>query len=152
MKRRRELTAKELSELGTLRERMLLTIKFVAEVEDSDNTRDARVDQILSAAVEKAVADDDLITLRVLSREIDGMALALAPHQREGLEAILAKRLGINVEEEQTKLRRRAATAIRRGTVGSERERQHLQRYLEMLEQIGGDPAEIEAVHNLLRG
>jgi hypothetical protein len=89
--------------------------------------------------------------MRVLAREIDKMTIALAPHEREGLEALLQQRLGVDKDAERAELRRQVTTALERGAVASEKERRRLEEYVEMLEATGGDPAEIAAVTELLR-
>ena len=106
----------------------------------------------MRAIVEDAATRQDLRTLRLIGREVDAMTIALAPHERDGLEAILRDRFGVDADAERAELKRRVAAVIARGTVASEKERRRLEDYAEMLEATGGDPAEIEAVRRLVSG
>ena len=131
--------------LHALSERMLLTIRFIEDAQEFPSGAPMR------SIIESATAKRDLRTLRLISKEIDGMALGLAPHEREGLEAVLKQRLGVDKDAERVELSRQVSVAIKRGTVASEKERRRLEDYVETLEATSGDPAEIEAVRRLLR-
>ena len=85
-----------------------------------------------------------------MARETDQMTIALTPDQRDGLEALLRTRLGIDKDAERERLRERVAETIKRGSVASEKERRRLEDYAEMLEATGGDPKEIEMVRHLI--
>ena len=130
--------------LRQLRDRSELTLRFIESAQAFPSGEGFRT------AVENAAAKGDLRTMRLLAREIDGITLALPPHQREGLEAILRDRFGVDKDAERAELKARVALIVARGTIASEKERQHLEDYLEMLDATGGDPGEVETVLNLL--
>lgn len=142
---KRKLSAEKEADLHALRERLLTIIQFVEDTEE-----DFAVGALLRKNVESAVAKGNLHGLRIMARDFDEATLALAPHEREGLEAILNHRLGIDKEAERAEMSRLAAVAIKRGKVASEKERRRLERYVEMLEAIGGERAELDAVEDLL--
>lgn len=142
---RRRLRPEDEETLLRLRDRLLLTIDFIANVEEFPMATRIRRHAI-DAAKEKTLRE-----MRQIVRDIDKLTVALPQDVREGLGALLLHRLGVDKEAERTALGRRVAVAIRRCTVDSERERRHLEEYLEMLEAMGGAPAEIKAVRDLLR-
>jgi hypothetical protein len=141
----KKLSLEDESTLQTLKERLLLTIRFIEDVQDFPSGAELR------NIVESAAAKRDLRSLRLMSREVDAMTLSLAPHEGDGLEALLRQRLGVDRDAERAEWARHVAAAIKRGTVASEKERRRLEDYAEMLEATGGDPAEIDAVRRLLR-
>jgi hypothetical protein len=141
---RKKLRPEDEAAVNALREQLLLTIRFIEDAQDFPGGPELR------GIVESAAAKGDLRTMRLLARETDDMTIALAPHEREGLEALLRERLGVDKDAERAELRRRVAAVIERGTVASERERRRLEDYAEMLEATGGEPAEIEAVRRLI--
>jgi hypothetical protein len=100
--------------------------------------------------VEGAARKGDLRTLRLMGKEIDAMTVALQPHQRDGLEALLLARLGVDKDLEREELRQQVAAVVARGIIASERERRRLESYAEMLEATGGDPGEVRAVRRLI--
>ena len=59
--------------------------------------------------------------LRRMAREIEAMTIALAPHEREGLEAVLREHHVTDKDRERAELRMRAVVALRRGAVASEK-------------------------------
>ena len=128
-----------------LRDRLLLTIRFI------ENAQDFPSGQQLREIVEVSAAKGDLRTLRLIAREIDDMMIALAPHERDGLEALLLSRFGIDKDSEREELGRWAASILERGTIRSEKERRRLEDYVEQLTATGGDPAQIQAVTSLLQ-
>jgi hypothetical protein len=129
----------------TLRARLIATIRFAESLHAFPSGEAFR------ATIEKAAAENNLRTLRLLGREIDAMAsVALPPHQRDGLDAMLQHELGVDREAERAAWSERVAVALKRGRVASEMERRHLEDYAEMLEANGGDAAELEAVRRLL--
>jgi hypothetical protein len=130
--------------LNALRDRLLLTIRFFEDAEEFPSGEQIR------HLVKAAAAKGDLRALRLMSREIDAMSVALAPHKRDGLEAILRQRLGIDKEQERAVLGEQIAAIIARGTIASEKERRRLEDYAEMLEATGGDRTEIDAVRRLV--
>ncbi|HWZ60795.1 MAG TPA: hypothetical protein VNW46_17555 [Gemmatimonadaceae bacterium] len=140
----KRLTADQQALLEVLRDRARLIVDFVLSVEEAPSI------QMLRPIVEDCATAGNLHGMKMLVRDLDEMSLALAPHHREGLEALLAARLGVDKDAERLAWRERVHHALRRGTVASEKERQRLERYVEMLEATGGDPAEIAAVTRLL--
>jgi len=141
----KRLTEKQRRQLSLFHDRVILTLQFFENVEGLGITGAQ-----LREGAEAAYAREDLRALRLLAADIDSLAVALPPHQREGLEAVLRSRLQIDKDAERQELRRRAAHALERGAVNSEKERRHLEAYVEMLEATDGDPAEVEAVRRLL--
>lgn len=133
-------------ELDALRGRVALTLRFMGDAEDL-----GAFGEMLAAKVESAFSKDDLRAMRLIVREVDSLAIALPPHQREGLEAVLKSRLGVDKDAERAVLRDRVAVILRRGTIASERERRKLEDYLELLEATGGDVMEMGAVRQLLQ-
>jgi hypothetical protein len=131
--------------LEALKDRVLLTIEFIESVQDFPSAA------ALRSVIETSAAKHDLRSLKLISRDIDAMTIALAPHERDGLEAILKQRLGVDKDAERAELARQVAVAIARGAVASEKERQRLEAYAEMLEATGGDPDELKAVRKLIR-
>lgn len=140
----KKLSQEDESILKALKGRMLLTLRFMEDVQDFPSGVQLR------AVVEAAAARSDLRSLRLIARDVDAMTLSLAPHERQGLEAVLKQKLGIEVETERVALSQQVAQALNRGTVASEKERLRLEEYLEMLEATGGDHSEVEAVRSLL--
>jgi hypothetical protein len=131
--------------IEALRARLIATIQFIESLHEFPSGEGFR------AAIERAAAEDNIRTLRLLGREIDAMAtVALPQHERDGLDALLQDQLGVNREAERAAWSERVAVAIKRGTIVSEVERRHLEDYAEQLEATGGDPAELEAVRRLL--
>lgn len=128
-----------------LGQRMLMSIEFAANAQDFPGAVDLR------AIVERAILNCDLRTARLLNREVNDLMIGLAPHEREGLEALLRQRLGVDTDRERAELRRQIAKILQRGSVASEKERRRLEDYAEALEASGGDESEIAAVRRLLR-
>lgn len=130
--------------LEKLAQRLLITLRFFEGVQDF------RGGATLRGMIETAAAKRDMRSLRLMAREIDAMATALFPEQREGLEAILEQRVGVDKDAERAELQKRVAAVLERGSIASEKERRRLEDYAEMLEATGGNPAEIRAVRRLL--
>lgn len=130
--------------LTALRNRILLTLEFV------ENAQGFRYGQGVREATESAFQKRSLRAMRVIAREIDAMTLGLAPDQRDGLEALLRQRLGVDKDAERLELKEGIAEVLRRGTIASEKERRRLEDYADRLEATGGDPAEAAAVRRLL--
>lgn len=133
------------AQVGALRDRLVLTLQFMERAQDFPSGPKMR------EMVAHAADQGDYRNLRLMAKEVDAMTVALAPHERDGLEALLSSRLGIDKDAERDEMRRRVAVVLRRGTIASERERRRLGDYAEMLEATGGDPAEIAAVRRLIR-
>lgn len=142
---RKKLTPEDESALHTLKDRLLFTIRFIEDVQLFPSGAQFR------AVIESSAEKNDLRSLKLMARDIDAMVLSLAPHEREGLEAVLKQRLGVDKDAERVALKRQVALALARGTVASEKERRRLEDYVEMLEATGGDCSEAEAVRLLLR-
>jgi hypothetical protein len=141
---KKKLTPEEEAAVQALRDRLVMTIRFFEDAQDFPSGAQMRT------IVEDAAARRDLRALRLIGREIDAMTIALAPHERDGLEAILRERFGVDKDVERAELKQQIAAVIARGTVASEKERRRLEDYAEMLEATGGDRAEIEAVRRLV--
>jgi hypothetical protein len=130
--------------ISALRLRLLTTIEFMESRNDFPSGAAFR------GAVEKAAAEADVRTLRILSREIDAVAtLAIPPAERDGLDAVLKNRLGIDRQAERAAWGSRVAAALKRGSISSEVERRHLEDYAEMLE-AEGDIEKLNEVRQLL--
>jgi hypothetical protein len=143
----KKLSPQDRAELQQLRDRALLTIELVESAESLDS-----MGQQMRDVVEAQFVKQSLRGLRLAMREIDALTVALPSHQREGLEAVLNARLGVDKEAEREALRAGIAAILQRGSIAGEKERNRLQNYVEMLEATGGDPAEIQAVVQLLAG
>ena len=131
--------------LMALRDRILLTVQFV------ENSQGFRYGQGVREATETAFAKKSLRELRMIAREVDAMTIGLAPEQRDGLDALLRQRIGVDKDKERKNLSERVAQILRRGTIASEKERRRLEDYADSLEATQGDPAEVAAVRDLLR-
>lgn len=143
----KKLDEKTLGELAAARDRILLTIQFVDEAEDL-----GPLGSQMRAIVQAAFTRKDIRAMRLVARDVDALTNSLPAHQREGLEALLKSRLGVDKDAERLEVSRRIAAVLKRGKIASDKERRHLEDYLEMIEATGGDPAEAEAVRCLLRG
>lgn len=133
------------AEVEALRARCLLMIDFF------ENAQDFKHAAMYRANVERVAATGSARRMRLLARDFDEMTIGLAPHERDGLEALLEAKLGVNKDAERAAQRKQVAVALARGTVASEKERRRLEDYAEMLEATGEDPAQLEAVRRLLR-
>jgi hypothetical protein len=142
---RRHLTEAQQKELDLLGQRMLLSIEFAENAQDFPGAKDLR------AIVAAAIANHDLRTARLLNREVNDLMIGLAAHERDGLEALLRQRLGIDVEQERSNSRHQISQILKRGSIASEKERRRLEDYVESLEAAGADEAEIAAIRLLLR-
>jgi hypothetical protein len=142
----KELTQQDRAELARLRARLLLTLDFVENVEGDDE-----FGQQIRGVVESTFAKGKLRAMRLLARDIDAFATALPSHHREGLEALLHARLGIDKDAERAVVKKQVTVALKRGRIASEKERHRLQEYADMLEAEGGHTEEVDAVARLLR-
>ncbi len=129
-----------------LRQRILITLDFFGAIEDLGATA-----RELREGAQSAFARGDVRTLRLLANDIDSLAVALNPQQRHELEGLLIARLGIDRNAERLELARHIAATVKRGKIASEKERRRLETYLDLLEALGGDPAEKAAVLKLLQ-
>jgi hypothetical protein len=130
--------------IQALLQRALLTLEYFVSVQEFP------LAFMYRDTLERTAASGDLRKMRLAARDIDEMAIGLEQHQRDGLEAILRDRLGIDKDLERAQLRNQVAKILERGTIASEKERQRLERYAEMLEATGSDPAEVDAVRRVL--
>jgi hypothetical protein len=142
---KKKLSSEDEARIALLRERMILTIRFIENAEDFPSGPGIR--QIVQNAAQKG----DLRTLRLMEKEVDAMTLALPFQEREGLEALLREKLGIDAEEERMEMHRRITEVLKRGTIASEKERRRLEDYAAMLEATDGSYEQIEAVRQLLK-
>lgn len=141
---KRKLRPEDEVTMNALRQRALATINFVTSVQDFPLAFMYREN------VERAASSGDLRKLRLIARDIDQMTIGLEPHQRDGLEAVLQQRLGIDVSAERAVQQARIAKIIDRGTIASEKERRHLEDFAEMLEATGLDPENLRLIRRLL--
>lgn len=143
-----KLTTEQESQLRALFERIMLTIDFSERV---GGFRTATFPELLRKSARQILEEGNLRDMRRMAREIDEAAtMGLPAHHREGLEAVLGSRLGVDKDTERARMRAKVAAAIKRGKVGSEKERRRLEDYAEMLDATGGDPEEIAAVRRLI--
>lgn len=140
----RNLKPEDQATLAALRARILATVAFVESVQDF------RYGKGIREAVAKALEGQSLRSMRLIAREVDGMTIALEPHQRDGLEALLAGRLGVDKEAERAVIQAQVAAILKRGTIATAKERRRLADYADLLEATGGDPSEAAAVRQLL--
>lgn len=141
----KKLKPEDEAAVNLLRQRLVLTIQYIEDVQDFPSGKD------MQGLVVSAAGRGDLRTLRLVAKEIDAMTVTLAPHEREELEELLLSRLGVDKHLERAEMRRKVAEVLQRGTIATEKERRRLEDYVEMLEATRGDPTEIEAVQQLLR-
>jgi len=137
------LSPEQESELHRLHERLVLTITFFQKAEDFPSGDPMRV------VIEQAVQRKDVRSLRVISRELDAMALALPSYQRDGLEAKLNVKLGVDRDAERTMEDEQVKRILARGRIASEKERRRLEEYVERTD-VAGDASQAGAVRNLL--
>jgi hypothetical protein len=143
----KKLDERAQADLSSLRDRVLLSLQFMDEAEDLGPLADQ-----IRRTVESTCAKQDLRAMRLIARDVDALTNALPPYQRDGLEALLNRRLGVDKDAERLEASRHVAALLQRGTIQSEKERRRLEEYVEMLETTGGDPAEVDAVRRLLSG
>jgi hypothetical protein len=134
------------AELTALRDRILLTIAFV------ENIQAFRPGGAIRAVVIEAYDMHNLRDMRLIAREMDAMTIALEPHEREGLEAILKQRLGVDKDAERQQQRERARRILARGTIAGEKERRWLEEYVELLKSREEDQDEVDAIRRILGG
>lgn len=142
MAKKRSLEAE--GEVRSLQRRLTLTLQFMENAQDFPSGRHIR------AIVDSAAKRNDLKTLGLVARDLDAMTSALSADQRDGLNALLSSRLGIDAEAERAAAIQGAVEAVRRGTIRSEKERQHLEQWAELLKSTGDDPATLSSLRRLL--
>lgn len=133
------------AKLEELRQILLFTIDVFASAQDfpdADKFRDV---------VESVFRKEDLRAMRLLEREINMMGdLVLDLHQRDGLQAALAQRFGTPLSGDLAVGERLALSALRRGRIVSERERQRLEDYVSVLERSGENLEQLKLLRELL--
>ena len=122
----------------------MLTLSFFENAQSFPSARQFR------DVVEAAASAGRLRDLRLAARELDAMTVALTQDQRDGLDALLKSRLGVDAEAERVTTKDEVAAVIRRGSIASAKERQRIEGYLDYLIASGGDPSEMQAVEDLL--
>jgi len=142
---KRRLNASDEAALRRLRDRLALTLDFIESVQEFPSGAAVR------KLVQESADQSDLRGLRLLAREIEMSPIGLAPHERDGLEALLQERLGVDIEAEREAISANASVAIRRGTIASEKERRRLEDYAEQLEARDPTSPEAAAIRGLLR-
>lgn len=134
-----------MQQVHALGKQLLLTIEFIERMQDFPSGPQLR--EIVSNEMERG----RLAALRILERDVREMALTLAPHERDGLEALLEQRIGYDADAAWLAERAAARLSLAAGRVRSERERQRLERYLEALAVRGDDANEAAAIQALLK-
>ena len=142
---KRKLSPEDEAQVASLRDRLVLTVRFVEAAEAFPQGPQIR------AIIEEAARKSDLRSLRLLQRDVSEMAAALPANDREELNALLREQVGVDEEQERADLRRGVVKILVRGAVASEVERRRLEHYVEMLENSGSDAAEARVVRQLLR-
>lgn len=140
-----KLKAGEEVALRALRDRILLTLRFV------ENAQGFKYGQGVREATNAAFVKQSLRSMKLIAREIDAMTIGLTSDERDGLDALLSDRLGVDKADERVRQSQQVAAVLRRGSIASEKERRRLEDYADMLEATGGDLAEAERVRTLLR-
>ncbi len=128
-------------ELG---ERLLLSLTFIERVQDFPSGAQFR--GIVQAEMDRG----RLRALQLVSRDVEEMILTLTPSERDGLDALLQARIGVETESTWRTEQEAIRGAIAAGRIRDEHERQRIERYVEALEVRGGDAVEITAARNLL--
>src|SRR4051794_33924147 len=105
---KRQQSEDDKAAINALRERALLTINYFANIQDFPLAFMYREN------IEKAAQSGNLRKMRLMARDVDEMAIGLAPHEREGLEAILRERLGVDKEAERAALSQQVARTLQR--------------------------------------
>lgn len=132
-------------EAELLYERIRLTLSFVESVQDCEPFGSA-----ILAVAQKALASRSVRRLRLMARDVDALVATLAPHEREGLSAVLESRLRIDREKEHEERHKRVMAILRRGTLAGERERRHVIDFLEVEESRDEGSDDLDAIRRLL--
>ena len=140
----KKLSREAEDEFQSLQRRLVLTLQFMENAEHFPSAKQIRT--IVDGATERK----DLRTLRLVARDVDAMTTALTPDQRDGLDALLVARLGIDAEAERAMALQEAADAVQRGIIRSAKERQRLEHWAEVLEVTGDDSATLVSLRHLL--
>jgi hypothetical protein len=133
------------AELKLLRERITVTLRFIDEAEDlGDFGRE------ILRKTDELFAKRSLGGLKLIAKQVDAFMIGLTQDQRDGLEAILKARIGVDREAERARGRDEVAQILTKGRIDSEKQRRRLEDYLEALESTGEDAAEAAAIRRLL--
>lgn len=128
-----------------LRERITVTLRFLDDAEDlGDFGRE------ILRKTEELYAKRSLRGLRLIAKQVDAFAIGLSRDQRDGLEAILRARVGVDKEDERAQMREQIARVLAKGRIDSEKQRRRLEDYLDALGATGDDAAQAEALRRLL--
>jgi hypothetical protein len=142
---RRQPSTEDEARLVELHSRLTLILRFIGDVEDFPSGP-----QILEI-VEAAMSRRDLRTLRRIERDVEEMALALAPGERERLQTQLRTRTTGPSDLGRDRAHAEAAALLARGEIRSEKERRRLEQYADSLGATpGADTELIEAIQRLL--
>jgi hypothetical protein len=142
---KKEPTRDEMRQAHSMGRRLLLTMQFI-----EDRYGPIGMSSEYRAMIQQAMDQGNRRDLRLLSTDFTEMATGLTRDEREGLEAVLRRDLGVDVDAERAELSRQVARSVARGRIASEKERLRLVHYVETLERTDGDPAELAAVRALL--
>jgi hypothetical protein len=142
---KRRPSAEDLLHASVLGDRLLLVVRFIEGVESFP------IGPQMRTVIEDAMKRGDTRALKLVSRDVTEMTHALSSEHQSELARVLYETLGVNLQEEENVVTKAVKATLLRGCIQSERERQRLERYVEWLEQVGGDPQEIAAVTELLR-
>lgn len=132
-------------ELVALRDRIVITIQYLDDVDDLGEFADAVVRQ-----TEACFSKGKLGPLKLIANQIDSFTVALNMQQRDGLDAILGARLGVDRDAERASREHYLACVIASGRIASAKQRRKIEEYLERLESENGDPALIQEIAKLL--
>lgn len=134
------------SSIKALRERALAILNFI---ESADSLGSFDLD--FRAIVEQSASSGNVRRLRLLMREIEGLALALPLHKQDGLDALLHQALGVDRDAEREEALAQVRTILKRGVISSEKQRKHLEDFLDGLQPGEEVSPEAIAVAALLR-
>jgi len=132
-------------ELKRLRDRIALTVGFLDDVEDL-----GAFGQELVRKADELFSSGDSRGLKLVAKQVDAFTIGLSQDQRDGLEAILKARLGVDKDQERAELKHHVAEIVATGRIAGAKQRRKLEDYLEALEATGGDEAEVAAIKQLL--
>ena len=140
------LSAKDMELLTAMRKRVFLTLDFMDNINFLEDAS-----PLLRETTETTFQSGNLRGMRFIVRDIDALVAGMTTDQREGLEALLQSRISVSRTDELAELKKRAANAIMRGHVASEKERQHLEDYAELLRNGSDDTTELSVLEDFLR-
>jgi len=142
---RRQLSAEDEARLAQLYSRLTLILHFIEDVEDFPSGPQVR--EVVAAAMNQR----DLRTLRLIERDVEEMAHALSPGERERLQTQLRNAAAGSSDLGRIRAHQEVVAILARGRVGSEKERRRLEQYADELNaEAGADTETIEAIQRLL--